>query len=191
MLRTAHSRDLVMIGAVFGLAAFVWPGWAQESPPTGWVWRAVLAVLLVAGLVLSALSIPTAIRYWRTSTAIDPAGRAFRAYIVVVVIEVVIAAAAGFGAVTAGRSDLIAPLILAVVGIHFVALVFVFDQPVLHLAAALLIVVAVVAVLASTSAAAPSFWCGLLGAPILFVFGAWCHVVGSEALRVGIPRGAS
>ncbi|GAA3200997.1 hypothetical protein [Microbacterium terregens] len=183
MLRLEHPRDLIMIGAIFGVAAFVWAGWAQEAPPDHWIWRVVLTVTLVAGLALAGLSIPLAVRNWGTPTAIDPGSRAFRVYIVVVVVEVVIAAAAGFLAIGAGRSDLVAPLILAVVGIHFVALAFVFAQPVLHLSAALLVVVAAVAVLIPESIAAPSFWCGLLGAPVFIAIGAWCTIAGRSALR--------
>ena len=182
MLRLEYSRDLVMIGAIFGVAAVVWAGWAQEAPPEPWVWRVVLAALLAAGLALAGLSIPTAVRDWRTPTAIDPRSRAFRVYLVVVVVEVILAAAAAFVAIGAGRSDLIAPLILAVVGIHFVALAFVFAQPVLHLTAALLVAVAVVAMLIPTSVAAPSFWCGLLGAPVFLAIGAWCTVAGTRVL---------
>jgi hypothetical protein len=183
MLKVEHPRDLVMIGAIFGVAAFIWAGWAQEAPPEPWVWRVVLGALMIAGLALAGVSFATAVRNWRTPTAINPGSVAFRVYIVVVVIEVIIAAGAGFIAIAAGRSDLIAPLILAVVGVHFVALAFVFAQPVLHLAAALLGTVAVVAVLIPASVAAPSFWCGLLGGPVFLALGAWCAAVGTAALR--------
>jgi len=183
MLRVAYPRDLVMIGAIFGLAAFVWAGWAQEAPPEPWAWRIVLVGLMVAGLALAAGSALTAVRNWRTPTAIDPRSRRFRVYIVVVVLEVIIAGLVGFLAIGAGRSDLIAPLILAVVGIHFVALAIVFMQPVLHLAGALLVVVAVVAALIPGSIAAASFWCGIAGGPIFLAIGIWCTAAGIAALR--------
>lgn len=46
-----------MIGAVFGVASVVWAGWAQETPPTHWVWRLVLAVFAVGGVALAALTV--------------------------------------------------------------------------------------------------------------------------------------
>ena len=182
MLDLQYPRDLVMIGAVFGAAAFVWAGWAQENPPGHVAWRVVLGCLSVAGLVLAALSIPVAVRHWHATTAIDPGSTAFRGYVIVFWLEVIVAAVLGVLAGRAGRSDLIAPLILAVVGVHFVALAVVFQQPVLHLAAATLTMIAVVAALLRVEAVAPSFWCGILGAPVFLAIGGWCLVAGRAAL---------
>lgn len=123
-------------------------------------------------------AVPAAIRNWDTPTAIDARGRAFRVYTAVVAIEVVAAAVVAAWAGRDGRSDLIAPLILAVVGIHFVALALVFGQPVLHLAGALLVAVAALAALNPWAHPAASFWCGVLGAPVFLVVGAWCTTVG-------------
>lgn len=61
MLDLGYARDLVMVGAIFGVAGFVWAGWAQENPPKLWGWRVVLALHGLAGLALAALSIPLAI----------------------------------------------------------------------------------------------------------------------------------
>ena len=105
MIDVAYSRDLVMIGAIFGLAAFIWSGWAQEAPPRALVWRLVLAV--------------------------------------------------------------------------------VFGQPVLHLAGLLLTIVAVVTFILPRETAAPSFWCGILGAPVFLGIGLWCLLAGRSALSAG------
>ena len=183
MLNLDYPRDLVMTGAIFGVAAFVWAGWAQEQPPGQVIWRVVLGILSGAGLALAALSIPTAIRFWHTATAINPSGVAFKVYVGVFWVEVVIAAVLAFLASRAGRGDLIAPLIMVVVGVHFFALAFVFDQPVLHLAAVLITVVGVVAAFLPHDTIAASFWCGVLGAPIFLAIGAWCTVAGWAALR--------
>lgn len=55
----AYPRDLVMFGAVFAVAAFVWAGWAQENPPGHLAWRILLGALSLGGLVLAGLSIST------------------------------------------------------------------------------------------------------------------------------------
>ncbi|UVI36418.1 hypothetical protein [Brevibacterium spongiae] len=69
MIDVAYSRDLIMIGAIFGLAAFIWSGWAQAAPPRALVWRLVLAGLGVAGLTLAVPSILTAIGNWSEPSA--------------------------------------------------------------------------------------------------------------------------
>lgn len=183
VLELRYPRDLVMIGAVFGVAAFAWAGWAQEGPPDGVVWRIVLGALSLAGVALAALSIPVAIRHWKTPTAIDFGSTSFRVYVIVFWAEVVVAAVLAFLAAGAGRSDLVAPLILAVVGVHFFALAMVFHQPVLHLAAAVLTAFAVVAALVRVEDVAPSFWCGILAAPVFLAIGTWCLSAGNAAFR--------
>ncbi len=120
-----------MTAAIFGVAAFVWSGWAQERPPAGWVSRAALAV-------------------WAN---------------------------------VAGRGDLIAPLILAVVGIHFLPLAAAFGQPIMAWAGGALTVVAVVAAVVPASGTARSFWCGIVGAPIFLIAGGVCLVAGIAELR--------
>ena len=182
MLDLQYPRELVMIGAVFGVAAFAWAGWGQENPPGHVAWRVVLGGLSVAGLVLAALSVPIAIRHWRTPTAIDPGGTAFRVYLIVFWLEVIIGAVLAFLAARAGRPDLVAPLILAVVGVHFFALAIVFHQPVLHVAAAVLTMIAILAALLRVEAFSPSFWCAILGAPVFLAIGGWCLAAGKAVL---------
>ena len=182
MLSLDHPRDLVMIGAVFGVAAFAWAGWAQEQPPHQVLWRILLGVLSAAGLVLVALSVPAAIAHWDAATAIDPRTTGFTVYTIVFWAEVAVAVVLSIVAVKVGRADLIAPLILGVVGIHFFALAAVFHQPLLHLVAAVLTVIAGVAALIPGGAALPSFWCGVLATPVFLAAGAWCCFVGRDVL---------
>ncbi len=80
------------MGAIFGVACFVWAGWAQENPPTPWGWRLVLVLLGLAGLALAALSIPKSISHWNTPTALKTATGALRGYIIVFWVEVIAAA---------------------------------------------------------------------------------------------------
>lgn len=182
MIDLEYPRDLVMTAAIFGVAAFVWAGWAQEQPPTGWIWRAVLGVLGLAGLVLAALAIPLVVRHWSAPTALRFEGAAWTAYLVVVAIEVVACVALAVWASLAERADLVAPLILAVVGIHFVPLAFVFRQPIMAVAGIVLAVVAVVSALVPAGEIARSFWCGLIAAPVLLIAGGACLVAGRSAL---------
>ncbi|WP_420095695.1 hypothetical protein [Brevibacterium sediminis] len=185
MIDLAHPRDLVMIGAIFGLAAFIWSGWAQEAPPRALVWRLVLAGLGVAGLALAVPSILAAIGNWSEPSAFTTGAVAFTLYLIVFWAEVIIAAVVSFFLIRTGQTENIAPLILAIVGIHFFALAAVFGQPVLHVAGLLLTIVAVVAFILPRETAAPSFWCGILGAPVFLGIGLWCLLAGRSALAAG------
>ncbi|GAA3201009.1 hypothetical protein [Microbacterium terregens] len=182
MLDLAFARDLVMTGVIFGAAAFVWAGWAQERPPAGVVWRIVLVVLQVAGLVLVGFGIPAAVQHWNTPTAIDPGSTAFVWYIVVFWLEVVVMIGLAILLTRTKRAQLIAPAVLVIVGVHFVPLSFVFGQPIILLAALLITAAGVAAVLLPHKTAAPSFWCGILAAPIFLILGTVALVAGNGAL---------
>lgn len=183
MLDTDFPRDLVMTGAIFGVAAFVWAGWAQENPPSHWIWRVVLAVLGLAGIALAAISIPAAIRHWSSPTAITAGSAAFIVYVVVFWVEVAACIGLSICAVRAGRSDLIAPLVLLVVGIHFLPLAWVFGQPIMAVAGIIASAIAIGAALVPADTVARSFWCGLVTAPVLLAIGTWCTVAGLQAFR--------
>ncbi|MFC4138471.1 MULTISPECIES: hypothetical protein [unclassified Microbacterium] len=179
---TEFPRDLLMTGVIFGMAAFVWAGWAQERPPKQVIWRVLLAVIGLGGAALAGLSLPAAIRNWNGPTAIEVGGPAFIAYVVVFWVEVIVMIVLSVVAARRKRSDLIAPLILAVVGIHFVPLAWVFAQPVFALVGVLVTAVAVFATRPPLKTAARSFWCGILAGPILLITGAVCAAVGAAAL---------
>lgn len=174
MLELTYPRDLAMVGAIFGVAGFAWAGWAQERPPGDWGWAVALGVLALFGIALAGISIPLAARHWNTPTAITRKSAALRVYLIVFWVEIVVAAGLAVLASRSDRDDLVAPLILAVVGIHFFALAPVFAQPVLYLAAAPLTVIALLAALLPSDSIARSFWCGILGAPVFLAVGAWC-----------------
>jgi hypothetical protein len=136
------TRDAVATVAVFGFFAASWFGWAQERPPSGWVnW-------LIAGSTLSLLVAMVGgfftWQHWSTGTAFNPqTGRTFG---LIVGIEFAIA---GIGAGLLswwGRTDLIAPWIALVVGIHFIPLAPLLHYPLLYGVAALVISAALVAV---------------------------------------------
>lgn len=183
MLALEFPRDLVFTGALFGVAAFVWAGWAQEGPPRAVIWRVVLAIISLAGIALAAFCIPVLVRNWGAASAFDAKSTAFIVYIVIFWIEV--AAIVGFAiwASLTGRSDLIAPIVLAIVGIHFLPLAWVFAQPIMAVAGVLLVIVAAVAMFVPAEDIARSFWCGVLGGPVFLVIGAICGFAGISALR--------
>lgn len=145
----------------------------------------MLAGLGVAGLTLAVPSILTAIGNWSEPSAFTTGTVAFTLYLIVFWAEVIIAAMVSFFLIRAGQTENIAPLILAIVGIHFFVFAVVFGQPVLHLAGLLLTIVAVVVFILPRETAAPSFWCGILGAPVFLGIGLWCLLAGRSALAAG------
>ena len=182
MLELAYGRDLVMTGVIFGAAAFVWAGWGQERPPRGVVWRVVLVVLQVAGLVLLGFGIPSAVRNWDTPTVLASGSPALVWYIVVVWLEVIVMIVLAIFYARTRRRHLIAPTVLIIVGLHFVPLAFVFGQSIILLAAVLVTCAGVAALFLPRKVAAPSFWCAVLAAPVFLVFGVVVLVAGSRAL---------
>lgn len=180
MIITDFPRDLLMTGAIFGVAAFVWAGWAQERPPKHWGWRVVLAVLGLAGAALAGISLPAAIRNWSGPTAITVGTPAFIAYIVVFWLEVAAMIALAIWATRRKRQDLIPVFVLAIVGIHFIPLAWLFLQPIYAVAGVILAVLAVVIARLPDAYAARSFWCGLLAAPVLLAVGAVCTAIGLQ-----------
>lgn len=182
VLELDFPRDLVMTGAIFGAAAFIWAGWSQERPAAGVVWRVVLVVLQVAGIVLLGFGITAAVRYWGTATAIDPGSAAFVWYVVVFWLEIIVCVTLAVLFVRTKRTHLVAPTVLIIVGVHFVALAFVFGQPIMMLAAVLITAAGVAALFLPRTVAAPSFWCGVLAAPIFLLLGTVALVAG-----VGTP----
>ncbi len=71
-------------------------------------------------------------------------------------------------------------MIHGIVGVHFIPLAWVFGQGILLLAAVLLVAAAAAAI-ALRGRAAPSFWCGVLAAPVFVVLGAWSLLTGLGA----------
>ncbi|KRB37062.1 hypothetical protein [Microbacterium sp. Root180] len=182
ILNLDYGRDLVMIAVIFSGAAFVWAGWAQERPPRGALWRIVLVLLQLIALAILAFGIPIAVQHWETPTALASASNALVWYIVVFWLEVIAIVGFSIYFVRTGRGALIAPLVLTVVGLHFVPLAFVFAQWILLIAAVLLTAAGVGAVFLPQRTAAPSFWSGILAAPILLALAAVCLSAGVGAL---------
>ncbi len=169
----AYPRDLAVIAAAFGVAALVWATWAQEHPPRGWWWRAVLGLGSLAGLALAVVGTILLVRVWATPTAIEPGTTAFVVYVVVFWVELAFAVVLAILAIRAGWSDYVAPALLALVGLDLIALAPALRQPFLFVPAVLLLGTAGWALLAPSDDVARSFWCGILGAPVFLAAGAW------------------
>ncbi|SDG47922.1 hypothetical protein [Microbacterium pygmaeum] len=182
MLNLEYARDLVMTGALFGVVTFVWAGWGQERPPKGVIWRVLLVLLQVGGLVLAGFGIAGAIRHWDTPTTLASGSPALTGYIVVFWLEVAAIIALTIFYVRTDRTFLVAPTVLIIVGVHFVPLAFVFGQPLIMVAAILITAVGIVVLFLPREVAAPSFWCGILSGPVFLGIGTWALVAGLGAL---------
>lgn len=164
-----------MTGAIFGVAAFVWAGWGHERPPKHWIWRVALTVMQIGSAAQAAAGITLASTRWVGSpTAITDGGPAFIAYVVTFWVEVAVITVLLIWAARRKRKDLFAPLVLAVVGIHFIPLAWVFGQPIYVVTGVITTAIAIAAGFAPDKIAARSFWCGLLGGGTLLVVGAIC-----------------
>ncbi|HWM17255.1 MAG TPA: hypothetical protein VNP97_11780, partial [Microbacterium sp.] len=119
---------------------------------------------------------------WNTPTAIDPGSAAFGWYIVVFWLEVIVIVGLAIFFARTKRAHLLAPTVLVIVGVHFVPLAFVFGQPIILLAGVLITAAGVAAFLLPRKTVAPSFWCGVLAAPIFLILGAVALVAGAGAL---------
>ncbi|MFV0435251.1 MAG: DUF6609 family protein [Leucobacter sp.] len=172
MLDFTYARDLAFTGAIFGLVAFVWAGWAHERPPKGAIWRILLVIIQLAGAGIVGLGVPTIIKNWNTPTAMVAGNPALLGQMIWTWVEVVAIVVIVVILVRKKRTELIAPCVLIAVGVHFFPLAFVFGQPIIFLVGVLVTIAGVVALFLPRRVAAPSFWCGILAGPVYVVFGA-------------------
>ncbi|GAA3720536.1 hypothetical protein GCM10022224_103290 [Nonomuraea antimicrobica] len=114
---TGFLRDQYFTTAWFGLMAFVWFGWAQESPPRRWrVWLGVGSVLGV-GLAV-AFGVLTAAN-WGEPSALE--GK-YAWFGVLVAVEVIAAGAGCLVLARRGASSWMAWWVALVVAAHFLPL---------------------------------------------------------------------
>lgn len=161
-----YLRDAAGIAAVFGFFAMSWFGWAQEKPPTAWLWP------LRIGSILSGL---TAVgggllvwQHWSDGSGIDEStGPLFG---IVVGIEF---AAAGLGSAVLAirkRAEFISAWIAFVVGVHLFPVAVILEIPALHVPAALITLASVAAVwIARSRSITVSAVVGATTGPILLV----------------------
>lgn len=162
------TRDLLMTAAIFGFFASVWFGWAQENPPP--TARVPLGVGTGLGILLAIVFGILSALHWDAPTALDTSGPAFHTYLIVVGIEVVLAAAGGIGLGMSKWKRFVPVWVLLVVGVHFFLLAPLFEMPALNVLAALLVAAVAATMAAARSQWQPSFISGVLAGPILLVF---------------------
>ncbi|MFY1632722.1 hypothetical protein ACN27F_05425 [Solwaraspora sp. WMMB335] len=128
-----HLRDAAATGAIFGLAASVWFGWALPHSPKSWRRWLVAGLIpayatLVTGLILT-------VRNWNGGTVFD--ATTSPRFGIVVGVEVAIAGI-GVGVLAARRrSDLVPIWIALVVGVHLFPVAVILRYPWIHVVGAL------------------------------------------------------
>ena len=131
-------RDYAMYASVFGIFSFVWFGWAQEKPPKPW--RKFLGLAAGVALLVCLFGVYLSVMNWNAPSALtDPS--ALRQYLFSVYIEIALAGAGAFILIKSNRSAFVPLWIVFIVGVHFIGLKAVFDDPALYLLAALLVAV--------------------------------------------------
>lgn len=153
-----------MTAAIFGFFAGGWFGWAQDDPPQGW--RRPLTAGSVISIIVAVTGGLVAWQNWSTGTAFDEnTGPIFG---VIVGIEVVLAVGGALMLSRRGRSELVAPWVALVVGLHFFPMAPLLRYPLLYLVAILLTIVALVSVpLARARGIATSAVTGVLAGAVL------------------------
>lgn len=160
-------RDMLMVSLIFGTMSFAWFGWGQEDPPARW--RPVLGVGSVLGALVAIGSGILAWQNWSAPTVFDgsAAGISFG---IIVLIEVLFCGIGAFVLIRKGLSRYISVWIAAVVGLHFIPLIFFFDDLLLLLPTLGLPAVALVALRAGRRGTlTPSAVTGLGAGAVLLV----------------------
>ena len=162
---------------ILGVAAMMWFGWSQASPPAGW--SLPLSILAVAGMVTGVLTAAAAVirsRRYRDGvrSMTDPA--VHKRYLMVVATEALACLAGAAGLSAAGRPAYTSAWILLVVGIHFLPLARLFRIVALTWAGAAAVAVALAAAAtgAVTANMAPSTVAGIGGGLVCLCCGLSC-----------------
>ncbi|NBD27475.1 hypothetical protein [Paenibacillus glycinis] len=137
-----YIRDHAMYVSIFGLFSFVWFGWAQENPRANW--RKYLGAASGAALLLCLCGVYLSIANWDAPSALSES-RSFRNYLIFFYGEFFVGGIGAYLLIRKKRSRHVAPWIAFIVGIHFIGLKSVFDDPGLYVLAALLVGVSVAA----------------------------------------------
>lgn len=163
-----YLQDYATMTAFFGFFSMAWFGWSQENPPS--TWRKYIGILTGLGLVLFLGGIYLSYTYWAAGSALDKPA-AMDNYFLFLILEFAIA---GIGAILLFRKELknyIAPWVCFIVGVHFFALRYVFDDFSLHILGLLLVLVSIAAIyIAKNSKLTMSTITGILTGTILLAF---------------------
>ncbi|SFS72784.1 hypothetical protein [Paenibacillus sp. BC26] len=141
-----YIRDYAMYASVFGMFSFAWFGWALENPRASW--RIYLGIASGIALLVCLTGVYLSVKNWDAPSALNEAS-SFRDYLISFYAEFVLSGAGAFVLIRLKRKAYVAPWIAFIVGIHFISLKSVFDDPSLWLLAALMVTVSIVAVIVS------------------------------------------
>lgn len=168
MMELEYVRDYAMFTAIFGVAGFMWFGWAQERPRSGW--RKYLGIASGVSLVLGLVGVFLSVTNWDGATALDEAG-ALTTYIIVFWVQLIIGVVVAIWLFRAKKRDLIAPWVTFLVGAHFFWLIDVFNDVSLYILGFILVVVALLApYMAKKLDVASSAITGIGAGTLLFLF---------------------
>jgi hypothetical protein len=126
-------RDTAATAAIFAFFASGWFGWAQDQPPPTWR-KALIAGSMASALIALAGGVLT---WWHWSDATVFDADTSRAFGVVVGIEFAVAALGAAVLTVRRRSDIIAPWIAFVVGVHLFPLAVLLHDPAIYVVAVL------------------------------------------------------
>ncbi|QGQ99926.1 hypothetical protein EHS13_02310 [Paenibacillus psychroresistens] len=163
-----YIRDYTMYAAIFGIFSFNWFGWAQERPRQSW--RLYLGIASGIALLVGLIGVYLSIKNWHEASALADSG-AFKDYLIYVYTEFFVAGVGAFLLIKFKHKDYIAPWIAFIVGVHFFALVDVFQDSSLNILASVLIIVAAASIFLSKKLnVANSAITGIGAGTILFCF---------------------
>ncbi|WP_028548035.1 hypothetical protein [Paenibacillus sp. UNC451MF] len=137
-----YVRDYAMYASIFGMFSFCWFGWAQENPRASW--RKYLGIASGIALLICLIGIYLSVTNWDAPSALSDT-TSFKNYLISVYIEFFLAGAGAFVFIKMKRNQFVSPWVAFIVGIHFIGLKTVFDDPSLYLLAALLVAVSIIA----------------------------------------------
>ncbi len=157
-----------MVAAIFGVFGFAWAGWGQEGPPPKA--RPLLGALSGVSLAVGIAGGILAWRNWNGPSSFLWADDGIW-FGVVVGVEVALCLAGSVILAARKHGGLIAPWISLVVGLHFIPLVFFFNNMTLFTPIAAMVISAVLAWRAyrNHQEMKPSAITGLINAPILLL----------------------
>jgi hypothetical protein len=161
-------RDYAMYTAIFGMFSFVWFGWAQERPRKSW--RKYIGIASALAFLVCLIGIYLSVTNWHESTALSNS-TIYRNYLIVVLIEFLLAGIGAFLIIKLKKNDYVAPWIAFIVGIHFFWLKNIFNDFSLYILAVLLIGVTIISLwLSKKLNVANSAITGIGAGTVLFIF---------------------
>jgi len=126
-------RDNAMAAAILGTFAMAWFGWAQDRPPKGKLWPALLGVGSGVSLILASIGGFVAWQNWNSPSALSEGG--FSGYIWIFIVELVLIAIAAISLLIAHKRHYIPTVVGTIVGVHFYLLAPIFQDAGLYILA--------------------------------------------------------